>query len=193
MAEAISKSNDLGRHHVWKAVHRAWPDDAPVPTGPEAIKGAKRLYKRAMGRPWNGPVKLTSGRRHTWIRRGVFYVNPDEQRWRGDKNRGWREIVHSVSHYAHMRLNPHLRPHDDKQAYLERDLAEFVVKSGFLDGKLKSKAKPKPKVSVVDQRAMRAKKLLALHRKKLEREKRLVKKWQAKVRYYENKIPVFSL
>ncbi len=178
MAEAIK----LGRYHVWKAVDDAWPDDMPVPTGPEAIKGAKRLYKRAMGRPWKGPVKLTSGRNHTWIRRGVLVVNPNETNdW------GWKGIVHSISHYAHMRLNPNLRPHDAKQAYLERDLAEYAVKSGFLGGKLKSRAKPKVKESVVVTRAMKAEKMLALHQKKLKREQKLVAKWQAKCRYYEKK------
>ena len=189
MAEAITKSNDLGRLHVWKAVHKAWPPgNLTVPTGPEAIKGAKRLYKRAMGRPWTGPVKLTSGRNHTWIRRGVLSVNPDENRWNG--RGGWPEIVHSISHYAHGRLNPRLRPHDDKQAYLERDLAEYAVRSGFLEGKLKSRTKPKVKVSVVVTRAMRAEKMLALHQKKLKREKKLVMKWQAKVRYYQKRIGV---
>jgi len=176
----------LNRDHVWKAVHGAWPETLTVPTGPEAVKGAKRLYKIAMGRPWKGPVKLTSGRNHTWIRRGVLFVNPDERRWNG--RGGWPEIVHSISHYAHMRLNPSLRPHDDKQAYLERGLSEYVIKSGFMDGKLKSKAKPKPKTSVVVTRAKKAEKMLALHQKKLKREKKLVMKWQAKVRYYQKKL-----
>jgi len=181
MAEAIK----LGRDHVWKAVHEAWPDDMPVPTGPEAIKGAKRLYKRAMGRPWRGPVKITSGRRHTWIRWSVFSVNPDERRWNG--RGGWPEIVHSISHYAHSRLNPKLKPHDDKQAYIERDLAEYVVKSGWLNGKLKSKAKPKSNIPIVVKRYANAKKMLATHQKKLKREQKLVAKWQAKCRYYERK------
>ena len=47
--------------------------------------------------------------------------------------------------------------------------------------------KQKPKVPVVEQRAAKARMLLAKHEKKLATEKRLVAKYRVKVRYYDKK------
>jgi hypothetical protein len=53
-------------------VNAAWPDIVPKPTPQEALTGAKRLFRLAMGRKFRGTWKLTSGRRHTWPRSRVF-------------------------------------------------------------------------------------------------------------------------
>tara|TARA_R100001082_G_scaffold27622_1_gene13807 strand:+ start:1572 stop:2129 length:558 start_codon:yes stop_codon:yes gene_type:complete len=177
--------------HVWDAVNNVWPKDVNlVPTEREAVIGVKRLYKKFMGHAWSGEIKITSGNRHTWIRRNTLSINPDHGYYGG-----WRDIVHGLSHYIFMRQNPNLKPHNPKQAYLERAIAEYVVASGFLEGRhvrpLKEKPKisfkEKPKISLVEKRSNHAKDMLKKHQDNLKRTAKLVTKWQKKVRYYEKR------
>jgi hypothetical protein len=175
---------------LWnRLVNDKFEGKAPVLPADESVKAAKRLYRRAMGRPWDGPVKLTSGNRSTWVWRDVLVVNPDERHGAG----GLREIIHSISHYAHSVKHPNDAPHSSRQVYLERDLVDYAIASGFLDGKLASKAKPKPPVEpkakpdkvVVKYNAMvkRRDKWKA----EAERANRLLKKAEAEVRTYERR------
>jgi hypothetical protein len=144
-----------------RLINNKWPSPLPVPSDQEAITGAKRLYRKAMSRPWKGEVKVTSGNRHTWIRGRTMYVNPDG--WPSS----WRGIVHGIAHWCHYRLNPRDSNHSDKQARLERDLTNYVLANGFLTGALKSKARPKAQAGIVFVRYQRL----------LEREK----SWRAKL------------
>ena len=113
---------------------------SPVLSPEASITAAKRLYRKALGRPWKGPVKLTSGNRSTWVRRGVLVVNPNERHNSG----GLREIIHSISHYAHNRLHPDDAPHSRRQAKLEGKLVTYAIKSGWLEpGALEPKGKRK--------------------------------------------------
>lgn len=122
----------------YSEVNGGWPATVPNPTPQEAMSAAKRLYRKAMGKPFAGTVKVTSGNRYTYVRRRVLYVNPE-----GHHFGGWKDLVHDLSHHCHHRLHPGVRPHGSLHRTLEADLVAYVVKSGWLDGKLKSKAKPK--------------------------------------------------
>lgn len=61
-----------------------------------------------------------------------------------------------------MKRNPKNAPHSARQVYLERDLVDYALASGFLEGKLASKVKavapvepkPKPNKVVVKYNAM---------------------------------------
>ena len=144
----MDSTNEIRREFYDRLVNSKWPSQIPVPTNQEAITGAKRLYRKAMGRPWTGEVKITSGNRDTYVRRGTLYVNPDQSSY--ECTRSWRGIVHGLSHWCHWRLHGgNAKPHSDKQAYLERDLTDYVLGHGFLTGALKSKAKAKAKDIVV--------------------------------------------
>src|SRR4051812_46509336 len=128
----------------YQSVNGKWPESTRegrdlVPTEQEAITGAKRLYRKAMGKAFKGKVKATSGRRYTWIRSGVMYVKPNM-----DGKGGWHEIVHGLSHYAARRLWG--EAHGARHAFIERELVEYVMTHGFLEGKLKRETKPKPPV-----------------------------------------------
>ena len=169
--------------HIWDAVNNVCPKDVNlVPTEREAVIGVKRLYKKFMGHAWSGEIKITSGNRHTWIRRNTLSINPDHGYYGG-----WRDIVHGLSHYIFMRQNPNLKPHNPKQAYLERAIAEYVVASGFLEGRHVRPLKEKPKISLVEKRSNYAKDMLKKHQDNLKRTAKLVTKWQKKVRYYEKR------
>lgn len=135
---------------LWdRLVNDKWNGEQPVLSGEESIKAAKRLYRHAMKKPWNGEIRLTSGNRFTWVSRGVLSVNPDNRR---QGVRGLRSIIHDISHYAHARLHPQDAPHSRRQAQMEGRLVTYAIKSGFLEGKLKSKAQPKAKPDLVKQR-----------------------------------------
>ena len=172
----------VSREEWDRLVNNKWPADIPPPSAQEAITGAKRLYRRAMGRPFRGKVVATTGNRITWVRRGVLYVNPNE------RGQGWQEIVHSLAHYCHRRLNPGKRPHDWRALEIEASLTRYAVENGFHQGKLKSKprgTKPPEPVSVVRQQRL-------LDRKKAWEAKRrradtALKKIDKSLRYYERK------
>lgn len=127
------------RREKYHAVNSQWPEVVPELDGPEAVAAAKRLYRFAMKRPWRGKWKIVSGNRYTWTHQGVFCVNP-KYTGRGAVN-GWHDLVHFMSHYCFQRLHPDRRPHDSRHLYLERDMVEYVIKSGWLEGKLKPRAK----------------------------------------------------
>jgi len=130
----------------YHAVNSRWPETLPDLEPGEAISAAKRLYRRAMGRPWKGTWKLTSGRRFTWPRRGVFYVNPKRER---SRETGWHDLVHMISHYCHRQKNPGQRPHAAGHESIERDLVLYVREQGWLDGRLRRPEKAKPDVKAV--------------------------------------------
>lgn len=162
-------------------VNGAWPDgDLPVPTEQEAISGAKRLYRMAMGKPWKGKWAATSGRRHTWPRSGVFYVNAN-----GNHFGGWRDIVHFMSHYCNYRLYPKHKPHHGSHHFLEKEMVEYVIRQGWLDGKLKRPEKPKPAFDPKRVRYERVCRRIEMWERKARRARTALKKLARTKGYYE--------
>jgi len=176
-------------HKPYATVNAVWPDTIPAMTGPEAITAFKRLYRIAMGRRWKGKVALTSGRRYNWTRRVngigpfIFFVNPQ-----GHHMGGWKDLCHDLSHFAHQNINPKRRPHDFRHAFIEKTLIEHVVRSGWLEGKLRRPEKPKPEVDKIDVRAQRVEARIKTWTTKEKRAKTALKKLRAKQAYYAKKI-----
>jgi hypothetical protein len=112
----------------YQKVNAAWPKPVPPLTANEAIRAGRKLYRFAMKRTFRGPVRVTSGRRYAWIRRGEMIVNPEH---------GWHGLVHLLSHYCHRRLHFDEKPHSRSHARLELRMINQVVKRGWLDGKLR--------------------------------------------------------
>ena len=165
------------------SVNGAWPDgELPIPSPQEALSGAKRLYRLVMGHKWRGKWQLTSGKRYTWPANGVYHVNPN-----GRYFGGWRDIVHLMSHQCHRRLYPRHKPHDGRgtHAFIERTMIEHVVKSGWLDGKLKRPEKPKPDVQQARQQRVLAR--IEKWQAKHKRAETALKKLKRQARYYKNK------
>mgnify|MGYP003660135689 CR=1 FL=1 len=154
------------------------------PSEQEAIAAVKRLYRKAMGRKLTMPIKITSGNRYTWPRRGVYYVNPTGNYiWAG-----WKHLVHDVSHYCHRRLHRQARPHSNSQLTIERVLTDYVIDNGWLHGKLKTQAKPKPPVDKVARRAVQVDANITRWEIKLKRAQAALKKYKVKQRYYQKKL-----
>jgi hypothetical protein len=179
----------------YRNVNEAWPEPTPKPSPQEALAGARKLvrlcYKLAAedkGWPKRPPrhylkrrFKLTSGRRYNGPRSGVFYVNPT-----GHHFGGWRDIVHDISHWSirlHWSENGN---HTPRHAWLERTLAEHVVSSGWLEGKLIRASKqtaPPPDRKAVKQQRIEAK--IARWQSKKRRAENALKKLARQRAYYD--------
>lgn len=154
----------------YEKVNGEWPEVVPPLTPEEALKAAKQLYTVGMGQRWAGDVKLTSGNRYTWVRNGTLYVNPARKERIGG---GWAALVHDLSHYAHWRVNRGVKPHSAKHARIEIKMIKKVVRSGWLEGKLKpQEAQPEP--SKNDERQKKYEKVLAS-----------IKRWETKAKRAE--------
>lgn len=174
--QGVAKAMPRGTRR-YATVNGSWPEGKLPPlTGPEAITAVKLLFRFAMKRPLRRttPFKLTSGNRWTSIYYGR--INPE---------RGWHDLVHAVSHFCHRRLYPGVKPHDDlgRHAFLEREMIDYVVKAGWLDGKLK----PEPKAAA-DVRTIRYQRTLdglARWQSKLKRATTALAKLRRQKAYYE--------
>lgn len=180
----MSETEGQKKYHT---VNRQWPEGSRdgrdlKPTPQEAMSAAKRLYRIAMGKPFRGKVKPTNGNRHTWVRGGVLYVNPDRRKG------GWHELVHAISHLAARRL--YGEAHGPRHAWIERQLIDHVVTNGWLDGKLRRPGK----IVVKDSAAAIRSKLTTITSKtkrwqtKAKRAKTALAKLERQRKYYERQI-----
>lgn len=184
---------------TYNEVNAAWPVPMPVPTPREAIHGTKSLIRKAFAlakedgapRAASGyghyvkgrKFKLTSGRRITWPRHGVWSINPDERR-RSAGLGGWSEIVHSVSHWAQRQFWPTENPHGPRHVWLERELAAHAIECmpRWVVATAGEKIKTKP-----DVRAVRAARVAARIKRWTTIERRAtkaLKKLHRQARYY---------
>lgn len=176
----------------YQSVNGAWPDGTREgrdlkPTPKEALSGARRLYRIAFGRPFRGRMKLTSGRRYTYIRNGVFYVNPDQATF-DELGGGWHEIVHGISHFASARLYPKAGGHGPQHAFIERELIKAVTTKGWLEGKLKRPDKPKAEVDTKAVRRQRVLERMDAWERKRKRAETALRKLRRQQAYYERQI-----
>ena len=143
-------------------VNRMFPNQLPILEKDEAERAYKKLVAKF------GTKKVWSEYSNKWItkkmkvrqtrKKGCPLGNANPRYWKvkvrkcwlslnGDTNtlsKGWRRLVHDVSHYVHDFRFPNSNDHDLAQAKIEQEMAQFVIDSGWLDGKLKSKPKVKP-------------------------------------------------
>ena len=178
-------------------VNTQWPSPVPALTFHEAAQAAKRLWRRTTKTklPWR--IVETSGNRESWTRTRA--IDPRHRKFARygialvlNPEKGWRDLVHTMSHLIHRRLEPGERPHSAIHFRLERDLVDYVVnESGWLQGKLKSRAKPKTKPTGVEVRDERHKRVLARIKSweaKRRRAETALKKLAKQRRYYEKTI-----
>ena len=140
--QAIEKES----HKTYGKVNRMWPDEIPPITKEEAFKAYKLLTRKF------GSKKVWSEYYNKWETKKLYIGRRRPRRcWiclSGNCNlldRGWRRLVHDISHRVYdFRFPQSSRDHNIAQAKIEQEMAQFVIDSGWLDGKLKSKPKPKP-------------------------------------------------
>ena len=116
-----------------------------MPVGKSAMKSTYPFYKRV---------------RKTWI---CLSGDPSTLR------KGWRDLVHEISHWVYWKRFPNKRfNHSFQQAEIEFEMSQFVISSGWLDGGLK------PKVVVLSKEEKR--------QKKLDHYQKLISRWQTKMK-----------
>ena len=172
-------------HKTYGQVNRMWPDEIPPITKEEAFKAYKLLTRKFGSKKvwceyynkWE-TKKLSIGRRRP--RRCWICLS-------GNCNlldRGWRRLVHDISHRVYdFRFPQSSRDHNIAQAKIEQEMAQFVIDSGWLDGKLKSKPKPKPTKD--EKQTARIKNLIKLIRSWERKEttaKTYIKKYRLKLK-----------
>lgn len=165
----------------YAVVNGEWPQQLPPLSAREALTAARRLYRFGFAlfeikRAFRGTVRATSGNRTNWVRGGVLYVNA---------HKGWHHLVHDLSHYVHSRARPGERSHRDGHAWVEREMIKYVLRSGWLDGRLRKPEVPK---APRDVKADNYRRVLARRRKwetRLKRAQTMLRKVRAACRRYE--------
>lgn len=168
---------------TYSSVAQVWAANPhTAPTAQEAERGARRLWRRFMHRPWSGPVKITSGRNRTYVRDGVLRVNPDQRFWRG-----WEGIVHGLSHTILREQRPWDEPHSPWHLALEAEMATYVTGHDWHKGALASKPKadPKPEPDPRGAKIARLRERLAAWESKRQRAERAIAKISRSLAAYE--------
>jgi len=111
----------------YENVNNAWPATTPgVLTRAEAERAARKL------------VNHFKGPRHA-IRVSRAWVTTPTSRFRDSLNRGWRRMVHDISHDVWSAMAPNAKNHGTWHAELEAEMVAYVVKKGWLSGTLRPK------------------------------------------------------
>lgn len=140
-----------------------WPAEIPAITRAEATKATALLVRRF--------ARKSEGRANA----GKFSRTRVRTCWvclSGETNtlhKGWRRLVHDLSHRIHRWQFPAFSPHNPHHAALEAEMGRYVLEQGWLSGTLKPAPKTAPTLG--ETRAKR----LANTRAKLAR-------WQTKLR-----------
>lgn len=169
------------RQYYEQYVVPLWPKPLPKLTATEAERAAKRLYRHVFKKVCPYPITVTSGRNYSYIRGGVLRVNPDK---------GWSELVHNLSHSFQYRLDRTVKPHSYEHARLERQLVQYVLDQGWLDGKLKPASASKPQPTAQETRYQRTLASIDRWEAKYKRAENALKKLQARKKYYERALGV---
>lgn len=133
----------VSRKEWYVRANSVWPAEVPALTAPEAVRAARKLYRFVRRRVLPIPIKVTSGNRYSYSRRGVLSVNPN-----GHHFGGWKDLVHDLSHWLG-------GGHSKDHARLEARMVREVVRRGWLTGSLKDK--PKAEKQPEDPKAKRYK------------------------------------
>ena len=153
--------------NLYDRVNALWVSHPPI-TSEEARRAAKRLKRKFKVR-WRRDL------RRCWV---------SLKGRRSDK--GWHRLVHDISHMASREQFPRERPHGPHHAKIEREMVEYVLAQGWLDGRLRKKA-PTPKPKTDGDKVARLHARVALWDSKRRRAENALKKLAKSIRYYENK------
>ena len=192
--ETLHQQINREARKTYGQVNRMFPESLPILERDEAERAYKKLVAKF------GTKQVWSEYRGKWVTEKLAVY-----RWRykgtktwkvrvrkcwlslnGDTNtlsKGWRRLVHDVSHYVHDFRFPNSNDHDLAQAKIEQEMAQFVIDSGWLEGKLKSKPKTKPtKDEKQNAKIINLEKLIKSWETKEQRAKTYIKKYKTKLK-----------
>jgi len=87
-----------------------------------AINFVRALWKQEVGSKFRWKVRIGTGNRRTWLRSGVFTVNPEQ---------GWHAINHDMSHFIEWRKTG--GSHTNQHVRLEGAGARLIVRRFLRD------------------------------------------------------------
>lgn len=157
----------------YDAVNGAW-GRSPLPaiTRDEASKAARRLMRRF------------ARRKSSWMRRCWISLKPTQS-----LDRGWARLAHDISHRAYRYVYRAAAPkggHSRTHAALELSIVQYIVTSGWLDGTLKPKLKPRLSIDVRRAQRLNAATIaLANWERKLKLANTKVKKYRLRIHTLE--------
>ena len=176
-------------------VNRMFPKQLPILEKDEAKRvykkliakfGTKKVWSEYYSGQWiTKKMKVRQTRKRgtkTWktrVRKCWLSLNGDTN----TLSKGWRRLVHDVSHYVHDFRFPNSSNHDVAQAVIEKQMADYVINQGWLDGKLKTKLKPK--LNKDEKHIIKTKNLIKLIKSwetKEKRAKTYIKKYRLKLK-----------
>lgn len=140
-----------------------------------AASYVRAFWKSQVGRKFLWKIRFGTGNRRSWLRNGVFTVNPDQ---------GWHDVNHDMSHFIEQRKGD--GGHGDVHLERERLGAELIRKRFLEEG-------PEPVIekSPVDLIAKRSASIdtrIEKWEKKLKRATAALKKLRKQKRYYVKKL-----
>jgi len=135
---------------IWEKIpseqmRNVWPN--------HAMSFVRAMWKAETGRKFRWKIRIGTGNRRTWLRSGVFTVNPQQ---------GWHDINHDMSHFIEYRMGG--GAHTDRQLRHERNGAHLIVRK-FLE------TEPPPQKEKPNRVTVRAARVDAG-----------IKRWEAKLR-----------
>jgi hypothetical protein len=196
MPKTLHQQIETAGHKVYGQVNHMFPDQLPILEKDEAERAYKRLIakfgkKKVWSKYFSGQwitekMKVRRIRKRgakTWktkVRKCWLSLNGNTN----TLNKGWRRLIHDVSHYVyHFRFPDNSESHNIAQAKIEQEMTQFVIESGWLEGKLKSKPKDKPTKD--EKQTAKSKTLIRLIRSwetKESRAKTYIKKYRLKLK-----------
>ena len=199
--QTLHQQIDQVARKTYGQVNRMFPQQLPILEKDEAERAYKKLVAKF------GTKKVWSKYSNKWItkkmkvrqtrKKGCPLGNANPRYWKvkvrkcwlslnGDTNtlhKGWRRLVHDVSHYVHDFRFPNSNNHDLAQAVIEKEMADYVINQGWLGGKLKTKLKPKPtKNEKQNTKIINLEKLIKSWETKEQRAKTYIKKYRTKLK-----------
>jgi hypothetical protein len=126
----------------YRDVDQILPRQSLPLTAAEATTAARLLYRQfvenktkgyklagvEIGQATTVGLKDAKDVRPPWQWEDIIVVNPQK---------GWRDLIHRLSHKFHARLHSDATEHDERHVQLEAEMASWVVSHGWLDGKLR--------------------------------------------------------
>lgn len=168
----------MNRREWYGRTEETWPAEMPTLEFDEAVRATRKLYRFVRGQRCEWEFKQVTGNRSTWMHKSkVWSIN-----LAGDwAHPGWKGLVHSLSHWLG-------GGHSKEHARMEARMIREVLKRGWLDGSLRTPARPEP--TPRDRDALRLTQIAAgivRWERKLKRAENALRKLARRRAYYAAK------
>lgn len=159
----------------YAAANALWPAEIPPITRIEAERAVRRLYAHFVGRRRRKTIRV----RRVWI----ALKAPTN-----GLSRGWRRLVHDISHRVFSMKNPGATDHGGYHARFEAEMIRYVLAQGWLSGSLRPKVvaiEPPSVAEKTEKRIERVQAAIARWETKRKRAETALKKLARRLRRYE--------